>query len=560
VAAGPSNGQANLTWQASPGAVSYNVYRGTTAGGEAATPILTGITVTSFTDTGLTNGQTCFYKVSAVDPGSDSPTNLNGESALSTEVSVMPGPGGVSGTSTSSASAVDLTAIGTSDWAHWGASFVHKATGASQISNDTVVGSGTATAYNNDLRSMSWSDGTPTSSGVKNTSGDFITGIGKGFSFTAPADPIERTLTVYVGGSNSGGTLVAKLSDGSGPSFTSTTATASGRYDIAYTITYYAASPHQKLTVTWTQTSGTGNVTLSGAALSGGGSLSGAASSASTGVNLATAGNLDWAHWGVGTAPGFDHKSTGGSQISNYTAVGAGSRITYNNDPRPLTFTGGTPVASSTATTGTSGVYVAGIGKGFSISVPASTTPRTLTIYVGGWDSGGTLTAHLSDNSAASFVATVPNVSGQYDLAYALTFSASSANKRLIVTWTMVSGTGNVTLQGAVFSTPAGNGAPASASPAAVPPAGLVATATINGNYLAWAPVAGAVSYNIYRATSPGLEGNTPIATGATTTNFTDNAGTLGVTYYYKVTAVFSDGSGGFIESPFSNEASTTFV
>ena len=32
------------------GAVTYNVYRGTTAGGESATPIATGITTTSYTD------------------------------------------------------------------------------------------------------------------------------------------------------------------------------------------------------------------------------------------------------------------------------------------------------------------------------------------------------------------------------------------------------------------------------------------------------------------------------------------------------------------------------
>jgi len=54
-----------LTWTASTGATSYNVYRGTTAGGESTTPIATGIKTTSYTNTGLTP-TTYYYKVVAV--------------------------------------------------------------------------------------------------------------------------------------------------------------------------------------------------------------------------------------------------------------------------------------------------------------------------------------------------------------------------------------------------------------------------------------------------------------------------------------------------------------
>ena len=44
----------------------YNVYRGTSAGGESATPVAANVTATSFTDTGLINGTTYYYTVAAV--------------------------------------------------------------------------------------------------------------------------------------------------------------------------------------------------------------------------------------------------------------------------------------------------------------------------------------------------------------------------------------------------------------------------------------------------------------------------------------------------------------
>jgi uncharacterized spore protein YtfJ len=50
---------------------------------------MTTITGTSYTDTGLTNGQTYYYHVSAV--------NGNGEGSLSNEISATPEIGGSSG-------------------------------------------------------------------------------------------------------------------------------------------------------------------------------------------------------------------------------------------------------------------------------------------------------------------------------------------------------------------------------------------------------------------------------------------------------------------------------
>jgi cellulose 1,4-beta-cellobiosidase len=74
------NGQVGLSWSASSGATSYNVKRSTTSGGAYTT--IASPTTTSYTDTGVTNGTTYYYVVSAV--------NTAGQSANSSQVSATP--------------------------------------------------------------------------------------------------------------------------------------------------------------------------------------------------------------------------------------------------------------------------------------------------------------------------------------------------------------------------------------------------------------------------------------------------------------------------------------
>jgi hypothetical protein len=177
------------------------------------------------------------------------------------------GGASLSGSGSSDAGTVNLTQEGTSDWIHWGvAGLNRKAAVSAQISNYGVVGSGPIMSYTNDPRTLTWSDGTPTAGGSDNE-GIYINSSQNGFSFTAPADTIIRTLTVHVGGWFSGGTFTAHLSDISAPDYVDITALASGQYDRNYTLTYSAASAGQTLTITWVNTSIGGNVTLNGAAL-----------------------------------------------------------------------------------------------------------------------------------------------------------------------------------------------------------------------------------------------------------------------------------------------------
>ena len=62
----PGNTQASLSWTGSAGATSYTVKRGTSSGVYATPPLASGVTATSYTDTGLTNGATYYYVVTAV--------------------------------------------------------------------------------------------------------------------------------------------------------------------------------------------------------------------------------------------------------------------------------------------------------------------------------------------------------------------------------------------------------------------------------------------------------------------------------------------------------------
>ena len=79
----PANSEIDLTWNPSAGATSYSVYRGTTPGGEGATPVGT-TTTDSFADTGLANGTGYYYTVAA--------SNASGASAKTAETNTVPSP------------------------------------------------------------------------------------------------------------------------------------------------------------------------------------------------------------------------------------------------------------------------------------------------------------------------------------------------------------------------------------------------------------------------------------------------------------------------------------
>lgn len=83
------NGQISLSWTAGSGATSYSLYRSAQSGYQPPTPFATGITGTSYTDTGLNVGTTYYYQVVAVN--ASGPSGFSAE-AYATTPGVNPDP------------------------------------------------------------------------------------------------------------------------------------------------------------------------------------------------------------------------------------------------------------------------------------------------------------------------------------------------------------------------------------------------------------------------------------------------------------------------------------
>jgi hypothetical protein len=147
--------------------------------------------------------------------------------------------------------AIDLTTEGTRDWMHFGL------TSAGDVNRKDVVThalgatiSGTAQRYALFSPNVSWTDGTPTGSATNTSTGIYVQGINKGYTFTAPADTTKRTLVLYIGEYRGTGTLTAHLSDGSIADVTTNDTNGGGVSMSKFTIEYRATQTGT-LTVAW---------------------------------------------------------------------------------------------------------------------------------------------------------------------------------------------------------------------------------------------------------------------------------------------------------------------
>ncbi|MGD0902240.1 MAG: fibronectin type III domain-containing protein [Terracidiphilus sp.] len=181
------NASVALVWTASSGASSYNVYRGTTSGGESATAIATGITSPSYSDTGLTNGTTYYYKVAAVNGG--------GTSGLSNEASATPKLAKPTISSfTASPASIASGSSSTLSWTTTGAASIAITPGtftSTSASGSTTVSPTATTTYT--------LTATNTAGSVTATAKVTITASGGPLSITTTSCPGGTQLAAYAG-------------------------------------------------------------------------------------------------------------------------------------------------------------------------------------------------------------------------------------------------------------------------------------------------------------------------------------------------------------------------
>ncbi|MBN8507446.1 MAG: DUF1929 domain-containing protein [Burkholderiales bacterium] len=170
---------------------------------------------------------------------------------------------------------VNLTQIGTADWAKWGEQggvpgVVRKAGVAAVIGNPEIIGiESTPGVLDNDLRTFYWNDGVePIAANVSTNRLRVGGGPGRGFRILIPVDLGLRTVTLQLGGNKSAARLTARLLGSAQPEYSFVTEMASGRYARNVALEVQAAGAGRFLEVTWVNESEAGDVSIAAAAIS----------------------------------------------------------------------------------------------------------------------------------------------------------------------------------------------------------------------------------------------------------------------------------------------------
>ncbi len=160
-------------------------------------------------------------------------------------------------------------------------------------------------------------------------------------------------------------------------------------------------------------------------------------------TNLTSEGTLDWEQWGLNKATDVNRKAGVKPQISNFILLGNGHIASDHTSPISFTWSDGTPNASVKRSTGA--IHVTGINNGFSITVPASTTPRTLRLYVGANLARGLFFASLGGITCkdASLDMTHDPTKNVDNAVYTITYSTNLPDQKLTIDYTEMQSNGN---------------------------------------------------------------------------------------------------------------------
>ena len=303
----------------------------------------------------------------------------------------------------------------------------------------TGIAAGSATitvACSSDTSKTAASSITVTSTNVP------VTGVSVSPTSASIAVNGTQQLTATVSPSNANNSAVSWSSNNTSVATVSSSGLATGVAAGSATITVTTADGSKTATSALTVTSSGGGTATSS-------SITGSVADQSANVSLTSEGNLDWAMYGATSATSFDHKSSGGTKISNVTLNGTATQFTGN--AYAMSWTDGTPTTSNTGTK--NGLMFAANSANMTWNIPASSTYRTVKIYVAGYNSTGELNAYLGDYSATPYTVSVTApTSGNMYKVYTLKYATTSWGNTLNLTWKQTSSTGNISLLAVTLS------------------------------------------------------------------------------------------------------------
>ena len=168
---------------------------------------------------------------------------------------------------------VNLSEQGATDWIQYGVkdatSFVRHQGGCERLSVARTVDNAAIVRHDDNQTLFAWNNGNAPAIGMAIKTGWSTDNRGKGFSFTVPADPVLRRLTVWVSGQNTQGIFTATLSDGSAPVYRDDSIRiGAAKEAYAYTLWYRAKQAGVTLTIGYRSAlASDGHITLQAAAL-----------------------------------------------------------------------------------------------------------------------------------------------------------------------------------------------------------------------------------------------------------------------------------------------------
>jgi len=243
-------------------------------------------------------------------------------------------------------------------------------------------------------------------------------------------------------------------------------------------------------------------------------SLTGTITTSTSTVYLSTVGTVDWARW-----PGYNHKA---GLISNISVVGP--LANYTNDLRLIG--------------DRSGVKVVGVASQFVFTVPAATAERTLIVYIGGWNSTGTITATLP--GAPTYTATARD-SSTYSRVVTLKYSSAvPATLRFQYKETADGGSGSIKLQAAALQ-----GAPVYVPPPPPITGSAILTWNAPTTYTDGSTLTDLAGFKVYWGTTQGTYPNSFLIGNGGVLSYTVKGLSAG-RWYFTVTALAGSGT----ESP----------